>query len=360
MRIALLGPSRHPICEPFAGGQESHVATLARALRVRGHHVLLYAAPGSDPRYADELVLHPAVPELSCVAASDINLPEPSFLSDQHAFLFVVADLMRRAGGVDVVHNSSLHHLPLVAGSAVDRPLVVTLHTPPFPWMEIGVSLADPRTTFVAVSDALAAAWTSVPPHRMRVVANGVDVSAFEEGCGGEGLVWVGRMVPEKGADVAILAARASGRALTLVGPLSDREWFAERIAPELGPKVTYAGHLTHRETGLELGRAGVALVTPRWEEPFGLVAVEAALTGTPVVAIGRGGLLGVVDEEMGVLVAPTSDGDHTLSEDLARGIERASVLPRGRVREAARRRFSAEAMATAYEDLYQEAVATW
>ena len=121
MRVALLGPSRHPVAEPFAGGQESHVATLAVALRRRGHHVVLHAAPGSDPGLADELVTHPVLPALSEVAALDPNLPEPGFLRDQHAFLSVVGDLMRRPD-VDVVHNSSLHHLPLVAATAVDRP----------------------------------------------------------------------------------------------------------------------------------------------------------------------------------------------------------------------------------------------
>lgn len=359
MRVALLGPSRHPVREPFAGGQESHVATLANALRVRGHHVLLYAAAGSDPRYADELVEHPPLRELSSVAAGDVNLPEPAFLADQQAFLFVVGDLMRRGTTVDVVHNSSLHHLPLVAGSALDRPMVATLHTPPFPWMEVGVTLADPRTIFVAVSAALAAAWTTVPRHRMRVVRNGVDIDAFGEGAGGEDLVWVGRMVPEKGADLAISAARASGRRLALVGPMSDPGWFEASIAPELGSIVTYAGHLDHRETADALGCAGTTLVTPRWDEPFGLVAVESALTGTPVVAIGRGGLLEVVDDQMGVLVPPTGDGDR-LSERLADGIERADTLSRGGVRQGARRRFSAAAMAEAYEVVYREAIATW
>ena len=101
-RVALLGPSRHPVAEPFAGGQESHVATLSRALRRRGHHVVLHAAPGSDPSLADELVTHPRLPELSAVSAVDPNLPEPGFLRDQHAFLAVVGDMMQRRD-VDVV-----------------------------------------------------------------------------------------------------------------------------------------------------------------------------------------------------------------------------------------------------------------
>ncbi|WP_397333732.1 glycosyltransferase [Ornithinimicrobium sp. INDO-MA30-4] len=129
VRVALLGPSRHPVVEPYAGGQESYVATLARGLRERGHRVTLFAAPGSDPDFADELVEHPVLPDLSTVAAIDPQLPEPGFLRDQNAFLAVTSELMRRRADFDVVHNNSLHHLPLMSAEAVDLPLVTTLHT---------------------------------------------------------------------------------------------------------------------------------------------------------------------------------------------------------------------------------------
>lgn len=356
-RVALLGPSRHPVAEPFAGGQESHVATLARALRRRGHHVVLHAAPGSDPTLADELVTHPRLPELSAVSAVDPNLPEPGFLRDQHAFLGVVGELMRRHD-VDVVHNSSLHHLPLVAATAVDRPLVTTLHTPPFPWMEVGAALSDPRAVFVAVSRDLAGRWTSlaVPP---TVVPNGVDVDRFAAGPGGPDLAWVGRLVPEKGADLAVAAARRSGRRLRLVGPVSDGAWFDHAVRPFLGADVTYEGHLDQAAASVLVGESAALLVTPRWEEPFGLVAAEGALTGTPVVAIGRGGVAEVVDDRIGVLVAPrTSDPEQVRS--LATGVERASTLCRSDVRRRAVSRFSADAMAAAYEHVYREAVAAW
>ena len=62
MRIAVLGPSRNQVAEPFAGGQESYVAALSTALRRRGHHVTLYAAHGSDSTLADELVTYPQLP----------------------------------------------------------------------------------------------------------------------------------------------------------------------------------------------------------------------------------------------------------------------------------------------------------
>lgn len=357
MRVALLGPSRHPVAEPFAGGQESHVATLAVALRRRGHHVVLHAAPGSDPDLADELVTHPRLPELSQVAAVDPNLPEPGFLRDQHAFLSVVAHLMRRRD-VDVVHNSSLHHLPLVAATAVDRPLVTTLHTPPFPWMEVGAALADPRARFVVVSADLATRWTTLaaPP---TVVPNGVDVERFPVGPGGPDLVWVGRLVPEKGVDLAVAAARRSGRGLRIVGPVSEPAWFDHVVRPLLGSDVTYEGHLDQRAAAALVGASAALLVTPRWAEPFGLVAAEGALTGTPVVAVRRGGLAEVVDDRIGVLVEP-DDVDDVLAEELAAGVADAVTRSRPTVHRSAVERFSADRMAADYEQVYREAVSRW
>ncbi|MGB3829485.1 MAG: glycosyltransferase [Ornithinimicrobium sp.] len=358
MRIAVLGPSRHPVAEPFAGGQESYVATLASALRRRGHHVTLFAAPGSDPRLADELVEHPVLPELSAVAALDPQLPEPGFLRDQHAFLAVTDALLRRRADLDVVHNNSLHHLPLAASRAIGIPLVTTLHTPPFPWMELGIQLCDPRAIFVAVTDALASSWTTLPRPPV-VIPSGVDTEQFSRGHGGADATWIGRMVPEKGADLAVGAARRAGRPLRLIGPIGNGEWFAQCVRPMLGGDITYEGHLRHGETARAVGSAGLLLMTPRWEEPFGLVAVEAALTGTPVVALRRGGLVEVIDPQMGILVNPQHTDEETC-DALASVVDTAAAMPRDDVRASAERRFSVSSMIDHYERVYRQAIARW
>lgn len=358
MLIALLGPSRNAVAEPFAGGQESYVATLSTALRRRGHHVMLYAAHGSDPTLADELITYPQLPRLSEVAALDFQLPEPGFLRDQHAFLGAINELIVRRGDIDVIHNNSLHHLPLAASRAVGLPLVTTLHTPPFPWMELGVALCDPRATFVAVSSALANQWTTLP-QPARVIHNGVDVSAFGEGSGGTDAVWTGRLVPEKGADIAVRAARLSGRPIRVIGPIGDQAWFDATVQPLLGKDATYEGHLGHSEVARAFGNAAITLMTPRWEEPFGLVAVESALTGTPVLALNRGGLSEVIDQGIGRLVSPGADDDATV-EALAAAINDAAVLPREAVRARAVERFSIERMVGEYEHVYHRAVTRW
>lgn len=358
MRIALLGPSRHPVAEPFAGGQESYVATLAAALRHRGHHVTLYAASGSNDSLADTVLTYPHLPRLSAVAALDFQLPEPGFLRDQHAFLWAIDQLITHRADIDVVHNNSLHHLPLVASHAVGLPLVTTLHTPPFPWMELGVALADPRARFVAVSNALAAQWTTLA-ERSDVIPSGVDARAFAAGPGGPDAVWAGRLVPEKGADLAARAAQRAGRPLRLIGPVGDQEWFDQRVRPLLGRDVTYEGHLNHADMAHLLGNAGVTLMTPRWDEPFGLIGVESALTGTPVLAIDRGGVAEVVDQQMGVMVRPRHTEEDTVAA-LSGSLDEAAALCRDAVRASATARFDVDRMAADYEDVYRHAVARW
>ena len=99
--------------------------------------------------------------------------------------------------------------------------------------------------------------------------------------------------------------------------------------------------------------------MTPRWDEPFGLVAVESALTGTPVLALDRGGLGEVVDQHMGVLVKPRSSDDDTV-EALAGAIGGAADLARPAVRARAIERFSIDRMVADYENVYQRAIVRW
>lgn len=348
MRLVILGPSHHPVAEPFAGGLERFTADLTRGLRSRGHHVELHALAGSDGSIADRFHPMPQLPPLSELASGDPNLPEPQFMHDQFVYLAALRDLVRR-DDIDAVLNESLHQLPLAFGTVLDVPVITTLHTPPFPWMELGAWLAGDSGHFVAVSDALRAQWASRVPSR--VIHNGVDPALLPLTPGGPDLAWVGRLTPEKGADLAIGAARRAGRGLRLAGPISDSDWFDAVIRPLLGGSVRYLGPLRRTEVAALYGSSAATLVTPRWEEPFCLVAAESQMCGTPVVGIRRGGLPEVVTGPGGRLV---ESGDDVI-ERLADAVDEAAGVDRALVAGHARRTLHWDHMLDGYEHLLVE-----
>lgn len=354
MRIAMLATSRHPIAEPYAGGQESHTALIARELRRQGHFVRLYGVEGTDEKLVDEVVPYAGRPPLSHLGDRDPERPELGFLADLAAFTGAMVDVLAR-DDVDIVHNQSLHFLPLALTPAMRAPVVTTLHTPPFPWMELGIALADPSASYVCVSEANARGWTTLPTPP-RVILNGVEDDGLGEGAGGDDLVWMGRLTPEKGTDLAIRAARRAGRRLRIVGPVSNPGWFEEVVAPELGDDVVHVGHLAHTDLMGVVRECAAALVTPRWDEPFGLVAAEAAASGTPVVALDRGGLREFLTEQMGVLVDPESDDD-VVAGRMAEAVGRAVGLSRREVRAQALADLGSEQMTSRYVELYEDLV---
>ena len=350
MRIAVIGPSRNPVAAPYAGGQERFTAILAGGLQARGHRVELWARAGTDRLLAERVHVMPDRPDLSAVASQDPNLPEPGFLDDQVAYLAVMRDLLGR-NDIDIVLNQSLHQLPLAFAPVLPVPVVTTLHTPPFPWMEIGAWLAGPEAHMVAVSAALRAQWETLA--RVEVIPNGADSQAFPAGPGGDSLAWAGRLTSEKGADIAIAAARAAGLPLQLAGPVADPRWFAEVIRPMLGGQVEYLGLLDDSELAQMYGASLATLVTPCWEEPFCLVAAESQMCGTPVVGVRRGGLAEVVSGPGGVLVDPGAG----VVDRLATAITSMGAVDRRAVAESARKRLDCARTVDSYEQLLSAAI---
>ena len=345
LRICLIASSRFPIREPFAGGLEAHIHALARTLTARGHEVSVFAAPGSDPA----LDIHPLDVEefdASAVARADVSAPPAAWMREHHAYLSLMLSLARSGGErFDVIHNNSLHHLPVAMSSTLSVPMITTLHTPPTPWLESALRLASSASTFVAVSDFTARQWRDVV--RADVIRNGIDTGQWTEGPGGPRAVWFGRIVPEKAPHLAIDAARRAGFGIDIAGPAFDPAYFANEIRPRLGDDVRLLGHLGSAELSAVVGRSAVTVLTPRWEEPYGLVAAESMACGTPVATFARGGLVEVVGTGGGRLAAPDD------VSALALSITDAAALPRAEVRAHALRYHSLEAMVDRYEDVY-------
>jgi glycosyltransferase involved in cell wall biosynthesis len=348
LRIALLASSRYPVRQPFAGGLEAFVFEFAHALTDAGHHVTMFAAPGSVTDLPWE-VLPMHTFKMSEASRMDPSAPD-WVVHETHAYLSVMLELGSALGeSFDVVHNHSLHYLPLAMAHTLAPPVLTTLHTPPLKWLEQAVALpGGVASEFVAVSAFTAKQWQPINGH-VPVIHNGVNLRQWQPGPGGSDAVWTGRLVPEKGVVSAISAARQAGFALRIAGPIGDQHYFDECVRPLLGGSVTYEGHLCRDDVNALVGCSAVALVTPHWEEPYGLVVAEALASGTPVAAFARGGIPEILDARCGRLAPP---------EDIAAlsdAMVEAAALSRAEVRSHAEQQCSQDAMVARYLDAYAQ-----
>ncbi|AWB85125.1 glycosyltransferase [Corynebacterium liangguodongii] len=351
LRIAFVAPARYPIREPYAGGLEAFCHTMVKALRFEGHHVDLFAAKGSDGHCAElELpgVNWGAHPE----EASDTGYPPGEREREDRAFVRLRRLLVRR--GYDVVHNNSLNPWIFPSEHSPDHlPMITTLHTPVIDDLQRVIARAGAEAgEFAAVSHATAGQWRT--PRPIQVIPNGVNVAEWTPGPGGTAAVWFGRLVPEKGPHLAIDACRLLGVPLFLAGRKGDHAYFEAEIAPRLrGGNIRWLGELSHAALRSLVGACAVTVVTPRWEEPFGLVAFESMACGTPVAAFARGGL----GELLAGAPARLAEPDDVMS--LARAIHAAMHVRRDRVREWVVANHSLVQTARRYTQLYQEAIVT-
>jgi glycosyltransferase involved in cell wall biosynthesis len=357
LRIALVGTARYPLREPFVGGLAAHVVGLARGLAERGHDVTLFAPEGSEAEGVHVLPFcRESGVDFSIAASGDVSMLAAPFMAEHHAAQRLMLDLGReRWGPFDVVHNHSLHYLPVAMAPTVEAAHLTTLHAPPTPWQESAfTSLPEgERPCAVTVSATNQATWAPSLPS-CGVVRNGVDLRRWRfSGAADPGLaVWAGRIVPEKGPHLAIDAARAAGLRLRLVGPIHHRAYYEAEVRPRLGADVEAVGHVSHRELAGHYGAAAVALSTARWEEPFGLTLVEALACGTPVASFRRGAAPELVTADTGRLAAPDD------AADLARAAAEAARLDRRACRRWVEVHASEDAMVDRYLGLYRRLVA--
>ncbi len=350
LRIGIIAGTRFPIRQPYAGGMEAHTHALAGKLQELGHDVVLFASAG--PPEIPTVPL-PGPLRLSADARADVSMPPASFIAEHHAYLRMLLGLDEHR--LDVLHNNSLHYLPVAMAPALPAPVVTTLHSPPTPWLESAVAAACPadRTRFVSVSETNARAWRATSTVDA-VIHNGVDTTRWTPGGRARrGLVWTGRIVPEKGTHIAVRAAQLLGAPLDIAGPVHDRAYFCETVAPALGERIRYVGHLETTALAELVGSAEVALITPQWEEPYGLVVAEALSCGTPVAALPRGAIPELVDDDRGRVAA----------DDTPEALARAALAARGVDHDACRAWALANASVTVmtrrYVDVYEAALAS-
>jgi glycosyltransferase involved in cell wall biosynthesis len=288
--------------------------------------------------------------KLISVFAEACGLHGPANAGDE-AYHEVAAFL--RVGEFDVVHDHSWFggYFGALVGSAV--PIVTTLHQSGFPDGGRSHRLIGDRIKFVAVSEEQRranpdVAWAATIHHGVDLDQHPVREDKDDY------LVFVGRVIPQKGPELAVEAAKRAGRHLKMVVKCDEDfeiEHWDRHVAPVLtGDEEILLGAGHEAKVRCVAGAAGM-LFPITWEEPFGLVAVEAAACGTPVIAMARGSAPELVDDGVtGFLVG-------SVDEMVAAVPKLAGLSPRT-CRERAERMFSVDSMVGQYEKLFRSLVA--
>jgi len=330
VRIALLGPIAWRTPPTHYGPWEQVTGLLAEGLVARGLEVTLFATLDS----VTSAVLDGVCPR---------GYAEDPSLDGRVWEAMHVSYALARSGGFDLVH-SHLDWLPLAFAAHCRAPLLTTIHG--FSDRAILPAYIAAASAYVAISDS-----DRVPElNYVATVHHGIDLAALPfSAAGGEDLVILGRIHPDKGTADAIDIARRAGRRLVIAGIVQDPRYFHERVEPCIdGDRVVYLGSVGPVQRAEVLGSALALLHPIAFAEPFGLSVVEAMAAGTPVIAYPRGSMPEVVDEGVtGFLV----DG----VEAAAAAVSRIAGLSRGRCRAVAERRFSAARMVTDYVEVYAD-----
>jgi glycosyltransferase involved in cell wall biosynthesis len=338
LRIAMIAPPWFELPPSGYGGIESVVADLVNTLADRGHEITLVGAGRHRTRAARFVAVYPEPP------SHRLGAPIPEVITAAHAAA-VLDDL-----DVDVVHDHTLAG-PLLARGR-DVPTAVTMHGAVDDEFGEYVTRLGDTVDVVAISDAQRRRNPEI--NWVGRVHNAVDPATFPFRADKDDYVlWLGRFHPDKGAHLAIDAARAAGARIVLAGKRAEpceHAYFEAEVAPRLGRGVDYVGEADAAQKRRLLAGARTLVFPVQWEEPFGMVLVEAMACGTPVVALRRGSVPEVVDSGVTGLVV-----DH--AEELAAALQAVGSIDPAQCRARVEDRFSLDVMAAGYERIYRALV---
>jgi glycosyltransferase involved in cell wall biosynthesis len=338
LRIAQVAPPLERVPPLAYGGTERIVHGLVVELVGRGHDVTTFASGDS------------VVPGRHIVTVEEALRPA-GFVGDVMPwFLYTIQQVVDQAGEFDLIH-SHLEWSSLILARICPVPVVSTFHGRlDLPWAE--ALFRDAPRGLVAISDNQAGTHPEVPWEG--VVHNGLrlDDAPFDRRRG-EALCFVGRVAPEKGIVEAIDVARMAGRPLRIAAKIApggpERQYYEQVFKPALdaaGSDVEFLGELSQDERDQLFAESYASLMPGSWPEPFGLVAIEALATGTPVIARRIGALPEIIREGIDGFF-----GDDT--QAMAFQVDRVDDLDRAAIRASVIERFSAERMTDGYEAIY-------
>jgi glycosyltransferase involved in cell wall biosynthesis len=333
MRIALIASPFIAVPPRMYGGTELFIGHLAEGLKQHGIDVVVYAN-GDSTVDVEVRSLYPK---------SDWPLHGDIFgsLKDMNHTAWAIADA---APDCDILH---LNNAPgLAISRLVELPFVYTVHHPHED------SLSDfyayyPDVNYVTISD-FQRSLEAMP--RRQTIHHGIKIEdyPFQEHKQ-QYLSFIGRLAPVKGPHLAIAVAKKAGIPLKIAGEVQPmfKSYFEAEVKPHIdGSFIEYVGEADLQAKNELLGNSMAMLFPIQWNEPFGLVMIEAMACGTPVIALRGGSVSEVVVDGVSGYVCENV-------EEMTQRIYNLSI-PSEVIHEYARENFSVDVMVAKYLSLYE------
>jgi len=373
MRIAILAsnfirlpPEPKFVPFGFSGAPEKIMHTITEKLVEKGHEVYLFAS--GDSLTSAHLV---STTKTSTSLDSSIGIgPHIEF----ERLLISKCYQMAKINKFDIIHSifdtRSAFYAPLV-----DIPTVSTLHSPMDKVKNQILSEIKKNLYLISISNSQRKLYPN--SNYYTTIYHGLDLKSneFELGEGiGDYLIFVGRLVEDKGIETIISLSKKLQKQVYLLGTnVKNSNFWNDVIKPNIDDNfIHHFGYLDKSKLQIHYKNARLFLFPIKWEEPFGLVMIEAMACGTPVVAYARGSVPEIVrDGETGFIVNPSDQdirGDFIIKKTGIEGLEEAInkiySMPedeykkmRLNCRTHVEKNFTVERMVDEYEKVYQEII---
>jgi glycosyltransferase involved in cell wall biosynthesis len=337
LRIALIAAPFIAVPPADYGGTELFVAHLAEGLQRIGLDVRVYtnaeSTVNAERRWLYQQSQWPIRPS------------EATWLKSVNHETWAVQDAARDC---DVLHVQTAQALAF--SRFIRKPFVLTLHGPHDPKLSEFYGYYH-EVNYVCISDAQCHS-ESMP--KMRTIHHGIDIDLYRLVERKQPyLSFIGRIAPLKGTHLAIEVAKRTGIPLKIAGDIqpANREYFENKIRPHIdGKLVEYIGLADLKAKNELLGNSMAMLFPIQWNEPFGLVMVEAMACGTPVLAMPGGSVPEVVRDGVSGYICRSV-------RDMTKRVQGINIPP-STVRNYVEEHFSVERMVGKYVELYEEIVA--
>jgi glycosyltransferase involved in cell wall biosynthesis len=269
-------------------------------------------------------------------------------LKDLNHTTWAIKDAARTS---DIIH---INNAPgLICSRFVNRPFVSTLHHPHIPELSEFYSYF-PEVHYVTISDFQR--YQETLPH-LRTIHHGIDISQYQyREKKQQYLAFLGRIAPIKGPHLAIEVAKTAGIPLKIAGEVQPlfRDYFETEIKPHLDGKfIEYVGEADLAAKNQLLGYAAALLFPIQWDEPFGLVMLEAMACGTPVLALPGGSVKEVIENGVNGFIC------QSVKEMAERARQACETFASAMVRQSVQQRFSLDHMVARYARLYHGILTT-